>query len=118
MPPVSLRPAGNRRRNTEGRLKREVDTGKKKLFNYRENRDWAENLTIVMQIGLTMAGCITFCFFVGWSIDKWLGTRGVFVTLFILFGVVGGGYIVYREINKMMSQGKNEDTEPSNHGTA
>lgn len=106
-----------RKGDEDGESEREVETARKKLFNYRENRDWAENLTIVMQIGLTMAGCITFCFFVGWSIDKWLGTRGVFVTLFILFGVAGGGYIVYREINKLMSQGKGEDTEPSNNGT-
>lgn len=63
------------------------------------------------QIGLTMAGCITFCFFVGWRIDQWLGTRGVFVTLFILFGAAGGGYIVYREIDKLMSQGKDQGTE-------
>ena len=34
-------------------------------FDYKKNRPWAENLTIVMQIGLTMAGCIAFCFFIG-----------------------------------------------------
>ena len=39
-------------------------------FNYKKNRAWAENLTIVMQIGLTMAGCIVFCFFVGLYLDK------------------------------------------------
>jgi ATP synthase protein I len=98
-------------------LRRAVQTGRKKLFNYRENRAWAENLAIVMQIGLTMAGCITFCFFLGWSLDRWLGTRGIFVTIFILFGVIGGGYIVYREVNKLMSQGKSEDTKESNNGT-
>ncbi|WP_372682237.1 AtpZ/AtpI family protein, partial [Desulfosarcina sp.] len=26
-----------------------------------------------MQLGLTMAGCIVFCFFVGHYLDKWLG---------------------------------------------
>ena len=39
------------------------------LFNYKRNRAWAENLSIVMQIGLTMAGCIVFCFFVGLYIN-------------------------------------------------
>jgi hypothetical protein len=51
------------------------------VFNYKKNRAWAENLTVVMQIGLTMAGCIVFCFFVGLYIDKWVGTKGIFVTI-------------------------------------
>ena len=68
------------------------------VFDYKKNRAWAENLSIVMQIGLTMAGCIVFCFFVGLYLDKWLGTRGVFVTIFIILGIVGGAVTVYRQI--------------------
>jgi F0F1-type ATP synthase assembly protein I len=70
----------------------------KKLFDYKKNRDWAENLQIIMQIGLTMAGCIVFCFFVGWYLDKWLGTKGIFVAIFTVLGVIGGGVVVYRQI--------------------
>lgn len=55
-----------------------------------------------MQIGLTMAGCIIFCFFIGWLIDGWLGTRGVFITIFIILGVVGGGNVVYRQILELI----------------
>jgi len=41
-------------------------------FDYKKNRPWAENLTIVMQIGLTMAGCIAFVFLsVSSSISGW-----------------------------------------------
>jgi F0F1-type ATP synthase assembly protein I len=68
------------------------------VFNYKKNRVWAENLSIVMQIGLTMAGCILFCFFIGWYLDKWLGTKGIFITVFIILGIVGGGVTVYRQI--------------------
>jgi len=68
------------------------------VFNYKKNRAWAEGLQIVMQIGLTMAGCIVFCFFIGLYLDKWLGTRGVFVTIFTILGVVGGAVTVYRQI--------------------
>jgi F0F1-type ATP synthase assembly protein I len=68
------------------------------FFNYKKNRVWAENLSIVMQIGLTMAGCILFCFFIGWYLDKWLGTRGIFITVFIILGIVGGAITVYRQI--------------------
>ncbi|MEZ4604126.1 MAG: AtpZ/AtpI family protein [Desulfobacterales bacterium] len=71
---------------------------KKRLFDYKKNQPWAENMQIVMQLGLTMAGCIGFCFFVGLQIDKWLGTRGIFVTIFIFLGVIGGAMVTYRQI--------------------
>ncbi|MGE0084812.1 MAG: AtpZ/AtpI family protein [Desulfococcaceae bacterium] len=71
-------------------------------------------MTIVMQLGLTMAGCIVFCFVVGRYIDTWLGVRGIFVTLFILFGVVGGGVVVYRQINEII--GEREKSEDSDNG--
>lgn len=81
-------------------------TRKRCLFNYKRNRDWAENLTIVMQLGLTMAGCIVFCFFVGRGLDKWLGFNGVFTTIFILVGIAGGANVCYRQILEI--------TEPKN----
>lgn len=80
------------------------------VFNFKKNRAWAENLSIVMQIGLTMAGCILFCFFIGFYLDKWLGTRGVFITIFIILGVIGGAVTVYRQILQTLdnqSQNKN-----------
>ena len=80
------------------------------LLNYKKNRAWAENMTIVMQIGLTMAGCIVFCFFVGLYLDKWLGTRGIFVTIFTVLGVIGGGVTVYRQIMEVIED-KRDDRE-------
>lgn len=68
------------------------------MFDYKKNSDWAENLTIVMQLGLTMAGCIVFCFFVGRMLDQWLGLRGVLTTVFILLGIAGGANVCYRQI--------------------
>jgi len=88
---------------------------KKKWIDYKSNRVWAENLTIIMQIGLTMAGCIIFCFFVGRYLDKWLGTKGIFVTIFTILGVIGGGNTVYRQILKITEEGKN-DRNGSNNG--
>ena len=78
------------------------------LFNYKKNRPWAEHLTIVMQIGLTMAGCIVFCFFVGLYLDKWIGTRGIFVAIFTILGVIGGGVTVYRQIMDVIEDSSNE----------
>jgi F0F1-type ATP synthase assembly protein I len=73
-------------------------------FNYKKNRGWIENASILMQIGLTMAGCIVFCFFVGLHIDRWLGTKGIFVTVFTILGVIGGGVTVYRQIFRMIQK--------------
>ena len=80
------------------------------FLNYKKNRAWTENLTIVMQIGLTMAGCIVFCFFVGLYLDKWAGTRGIFVTIFTVLGVIGGAITVYRQIMEVI------ETEDNNRG--
>ncbi len=86
-----------------------MDERKYRLFNYRKNRDWVENLTIVMQLGLTMAGCIVFCLFVGYAIDKWLGLKGIFTTIFILLGIVGGGNVCYRQILEVINPKTEED---------
>jgi len=82
------------------------------LFSYKKNRVWTENLSIVMQIGLTMAGCIVFCFFVGLYLDKWVGTKGIFVTIFTILGVIGGGVTVYRQITATINV-NSKDTEVS-----
>jgi F0F1-type ATP synthase assembly protein I len=68
-----------------------------------------------MQIGLTMAGCIVFCFFIGLYLDKWLETRGIFVTVFTILGVIGGGVTVYRQIMEII-ESKPEDREDRDHG--
>ena len=77
-------------------------------FDYKKNRAWAENLTLIMQLGLTMIGCILFCFFIGRYLDRWLGTRGIFVTVFSILGVIGGGNTVYRQILKSLEEKQND----------
>ena len=64
----------------------------------KEYRDLVNMTGLVMQLGLTMAGCIVFCFAVGYYLDKWLGTKGIFLVIFILLGIVGGAVTVYRQI--------------------
>jgi len=83
------------------------------FFDFKKNRAWAENLAIVMQIGLTMAGCIVFCFFIGLYLDKWIGTRGIFVAIFTVLGVIGGAITVYRQIVKVFQQ-KDEKSKSGN----
>ncbi len=87
---------------------------KKKIFDYNKDRAWVENLYIVSQLGLTMVGCIALCFFIGLYIDKWLGTRGVFITIFIILGVIGGANVVYRQILEITEQKENDRINSDN----
>jgi len=77
-------------------------------FNYKKNRPWIENLSIITQLGLTMVGCIILCFFIGRYLDKFLGTKGIFVAIFTVLGVIGGGVVVYRQIIEV-TENKEED---------
>jgi F0F1-type ATP synthase assembly protein I len=61
-----------------------------------------------------MAGCIAFCFFVGLYLDRWLGTKGVFITIFIILGVIGGANVVYRQILEIIEQKEDDKTNPEN----
>jgi ATP synthase protein I len=72
-------------------------------FNYKKNRAWAESVSIVMQLGLTMAGCIGFCFFIGLYLDRSLGTKGVFIVIFTILGILGGGNVAYRQILEIIN---------------
>lgn len=85
------------------------------FFDFKKNRDWAEHLTVVMQVGLTIAGCIGFCFWVGYHLDRWLGTKGIFLIIFTLFGVIGGANVAYRQIMKVLEE-EEEKKESSDNG--
>jgi ATP synthase protein I len=87
---------------------------KRRVFDYKRDRPWVENLYIVTQLGLTMAGCIAFCFFVGLYLDRWLGTKGIFITIFIILGVLGGANVVYRQILEIIEQQENDKTNSDN----
>jgi len=84
-------------------------------LNYKKHRPWAENLSIVLQIGLTMAGCIIVCFFTGYYLDRWAGSRGILTVLLTVFGIIGGGVVSYRQIMDVFADGTTKDSG-SEHG--
>lgn len=84
------------------------------VFDYKKNRPWSENLFIVTQLGLTMVGCIGFCFFIGLKLDQWFNTRGILVTIFTILGVIGGGNVAYRQIMEVFEE---KTEEPNNEHT-
>jgi ATP synthase protein I len=77
----------------------------------KETRKVFEQLTMVSQLGLTMVGSIGLGFAIGFYFDKWLETRGIFLTLFILLGIGGGGYTVYRQIREL-GDSESEEEKP------
>ncbi len=79
-----------------------------------------DHLALVTQVGLTFAGSVLFCFAIGYWLDKWLGTRGIFITVFILLGIAGGGYTVYRQIMEVdfSPAGDDEDERPGGDSPA
>lgn len=83
----------------------------KKTRPGREFTEGLEHLTLVTQLGLTMAGSIGLGFFAGFYLDRWLGTRGLFLIVFILLGVAGGFITVFREITKTLAQGEDENQD-------
>ena len=40
-----------------------------------------------------MAGSILFCFAIGYYLDRWLHTKGLFISIFILLGVAGAAFL-------------------------
>ncbi len=72
----------------------------KGLFDFDKNRKWIEDLALVSQVGLTVIGSVLFCLFLGYYLDKWLGFKAIFKILFILLGIIGGGYAAFRQIQE------------------
>jgi len=81
------------------------------LTRGKDNKNMMEHLVLVTQIGLTMAGSILFCFAVGFYLDRWLGTKGIFLVIFTILGVIGGGWTVFRQISDL-DRDKNRNDHP------
>jgi F0F1-type ATP synthase assembly protein I len=52
---------------------------------------------------------------VGHFLDKWLGLKGVFTTVFILLGIAGGANVCYRQILEITEPKDNADNDGNGH---
>ena len=74
----------------------------------KEYKQVLEQMSLVTHLGLSMAGSIILGFAIGYWLDKWLHTRGLFLVIFIILGVMGGGWLVYKNI-MALDDGSDED---------
>ncbi|MBI5178217.1 MAG: AtpZ/AtpI family protein [Nitrospinae bacterium] len=65
--------------------------------------------TLLAGVGTQLAVSIFVGFGVGYWLDKWLGTRPVFMVVFLLLGVAAGFLNVYRTVRKGMNSGTGPD---------
>ncbi len=86
------------------------------FIDLKKSKPWAEDLTIVMQLGLTMAGCIVFCFACGYFLDQWLGTKVLFIAVFTVLGVAGGANVCYRQIMEITEESERKKDVEKNVG--
>ncbi|MGO1468530.1 MAG: AtpZ/AtpI family protein [Tissierella sp.] len=61
-----------------------------------KDRSALKNLALISQIGISMITPIFLGIYIGGWIDKWVGTDGVFMIIFMLLGVGGGFMNVFK----------------------
>ena len=54
------------------------------------------------------------CFFIGLKLDQWLATKGIFVAIFTVLGVIGGANVAYRQILEVF---KDKDRQKPKDGS-
>jgi len=51
-----------------------------------------KNLALISQIGISMISPILLGIYIGGLLDKWIGTSGIFMIIFIIIGT-GAGFL-------------------------
>lgn len=69
-----------------------------------EKKRLIKSLGMISTMGISFAVAIVIGIYVGWHLDKWLGTAPWFFFIFLFFGIVAGFRNIYiiagREIKK------------------
>jgi F0F1-type ATP synthase assembly protein I len=62
--------------------------------------DFFYYLGLVTQVGLTVIFSVLAGLAIGMFLDRVFNTKGVFTVFFIISGILGGAFVVYKEIMK------------------
>ena len=65
-----------------------------------KKNDLAYYFGLVTQVGLTIVFSVLVSLFIGLFLDRFFKTKGVFLVVFVVMGVAGGFYNVYKQILK------------------
>ncbi len=76
----------------------------------KDNREVLGTLYLILQVGITMMVTFGLCFAIGFFLDKYLGTKLLWV--FILLGILSGYRAVYLLIRRHIKGSANERKEP------
>ena len=57
-----------------------------------KNRNALKNLALISQVGISMVTPILLGVYIGQWIDRWVGTNGLFMIIFMILGV-GAGFM-------------------------
>lgn len=69
-------------------------------------------LAFAWRIGVELVGAIVVAVFLGWAVDRWLGTRPWGMIVFFFLGVAAGLLNVYRAVSGMgMTMGYRRDRQ-------
>jgi len=82
----------------------------KRPFGLKKSSEWMQNLSIVMQFGLTMVLSVGVFFYIGLRLDRWLGTKGIFTVFLTIFGIIGGARTVYRQVMHLIEKKKDNNS--------
>lgn len=70
-----------------------------------------------MQIGIELVASILVGLFIGYGLDRWLGTQPFLMLVFLLLGMVTGLYNIIRVAQRMqkedMREGENKPSSPN-----
>ncbi len=70
----------------------------KKFLDAKELKDLTQHLGLVTHLGLTMVAAIGIGFALGYYLDRWTGSRGLWKAIFIPIGALSGFWAVYKTI--------------------
>lgn len=90
-----------------------MKNSKKHPVFFKGTSEWMGSASILMRFGLTMVLSIGAFFLLGYKLDNWLGTKGIFTVILTIFGVIGGARYVYRSVIKIYDD---EDKEKHLNG--
>ncbi|MCT4592766.1 MAG: AtpZ/AtpI family protein [Anaeromicrobium sp.] len=69
-------------------------------------REIFKNLTLVSQLGIIMVVTIGGCLYIGKYLDGFMGTRYIFMLIFIILGVISAFLNIYKLIMKNFDEKK------------